>query len=95
MVYKIGRLNKRDSISTSKTEYRRHPFSSENCGQGRSIPDWKGVGGKEAQKGEWPWMVQLSTWDGGSENRAIGSGVLISETHVLTAAHFFDRFEPG
>ena len=82
---------KRDFGNTRRTGYRRHPIlSSETCGVGLSVPDLKLVGGKEAHKGEWPWMVQLSF---NEEQRGPGKhlcgGVLISETHILIAAHCF------
>ena len=75
----------------SQTEYRRHPLLSvENCGE--SVPDMKKVR-KAATKGMWPWMVQLGTsLDKNSSARQRCGGTLISENHVLTAAHCFDDF---
>ena len=44
------------------------------------------LGGKRAEKGNFPWMVSLVNKRG----RNICAGVLISRRHVLTAAHCFD-----
>lgn len=40
------------------------------------------VGGKNADPGEWPWMVALF-----NAGRQFCGGSLIDEQHILTAAH--------
>lgn len=46
------------------------------------------VGGKGAKFGEWPWQVLIreTTWLGYSTKNKCG-GVLITNKHVITAAH--------
>ena len=75
----------------TETKYHRHFLSPENCGV--SITDQKVAGGKESSKGKWPWMVQLSKAIGNDtrDHHHLCGGVLISETHVLIAAHCFDK----
>lgn len=46
------------------------------------------VGGKPADKGEWPWMAALLRE---GEDQFCG-GVLITDQHVLTAAHCVDQY---
>ena len=78
---------------SSETKYQRHQLlSPDNCGVGLSSTR-KVVGGGEAKEGGWPWMVQFSAQvgDHGPSGHLCG-GALVSETHVLVAAHCFDSF---
>jgi secreted trypsin-like serine protease len=49
------------------------------------------VGGRRADYGKWPWQVLIREYNSFSgrsaNNRKKCSGVLISDRHVLTAAH--------
>ncbi|KAG0418955.1 hypothetical protein HPB47_004470 [Ixodes persulcatus] len=45
-------------------------------------PEDRIVGGATAVPGSWPWQAQLHNWLGG-----FCGGALISDRHVLTAAH--------
>ena len=44
----------------------------------------KVVGGEQADKDEWPWMAAILYSD---NNQQFCGGALISDRHVLTAAH--------
>ncbi|KAG0444132.1 hypothetical protein HPB47_014137 [Ixodes persulcatus] len=63
----------------------RHSSSSRDCGvqqiQPVLDPEERIVGGAKAVPGSWPWHAQLRVV------RDYCSGVLISDRHVLTAAH--------
>jgi len=49
------------------------------------------VGGRECFEGEFPWMVSLK-----SETGHFCGGFVISEKHVLTAAHcFLQKYAPS
>lgn len=52
------------------------------------VPEARIVGGRRADYGQWPWQVLIreSTWFGIFSKNKCG-GVLISDRHVLTAAH--------
>ncbi|KAF0307120.1 Venom protease [Amphibalanus amphitrite] len=53
------------------------------------------VGGVDAQLGKWPWMVLFGRWtDDGLGNWFCG-GTLITDRHVLTAAHCLRPEEAG
>ncbi|KAF0294813.1 Proclotting enzyme [Amphibalanus amphitrite] len=53
------------------------------------------VGGENAQLGKWPWMVLFGRWtDAGLGNWFCG-GTLITDRHVLTAAHCLRPEEAG
>lgn len=56
----------------------------------KSFP--KITGGRPADPGEWPWMAALLRR--GPQNAYCG-GVLITDRHVLTAAHCTRKFEPN
>lgn len=47
------------------------------------------MGGKDADPQEWPWMAALMR-DGAS---SYCGGVLITDSHILTAAHCVDGYE--
>jgi secreted trypsin-like serine protease len=42
------------------------------------------IGGRPADPGEWPWMAAILV---NNPNKAYCGGVLITDRHVLTAAH--------
>jgi len=65
------------------------PTDSCQCGVKNSITS-KIVGGKPADKHEYPWMVAL-VFRG--EKKPFCGGSLITERHVLTAAHCFKPFD--
>ncbi|KAM7313503.1 hypodermin-A [Ixodes scapularis] len=50
-------------------------------------PEGRVYNGRDAQPGEFPWMVRISTVGCG--------GAIITKTHVLTAAHCFDYYLAG
>ena len=52
------------------------------------VPEARIVGGRRSDYGKWPWQVLIreSTWFGIFSKNKCG-GVLISDRHVLTAAH--------
>ncbi|KAF0307119.1 Proclotting enzyme [Amphibalanus amphitrite] len=53
------------------------------------------IGGMDAQLGKWPWMVLFGRWtDDGLGNWFCG-GTLITDRHVLTAAHCLRPEEAG
>jgi len=52
----------------------------------RRVPE-KIVGGEEAKRGQWPWMVTLLSGQGGAYKRHFCGGTLIARQWVLTAAH--------
>ena len=83
-------MAKNDTIS----KYRhRFALSSDDCGKPvEPAIRTKVVGGKKADKGVWPWMAQLSHRQENDTRKHLCGGVLISETHVLTAAHCFEKF---
>lgn len=59
-----------------------------DCGVRPLAPEARIVGGRRADYGRWPWQVLIreSTWFGIFSKNKCG-GVLISDRHVLTAAH--------
>jgi len=59
-----------------------------DCGVRPMVPEARIVGGRRADYGQWPWQVLIreSTWFGIFSKNKCG-GVLISDRHVLTAAH--------
>ncbi|XP_042219215.1 venom serine protease Bi-VSP-like [Homarus americanus] len=71
---------------TTSAEGSQIPNCSSMCG---AAPSGAGatriVGGSEADKGEYPWMVMLTIDDGGPLKGC--GGAIISKRHVLTAAH--------
>jgi len=59
-----------------------------DCGVRPMVPEARIVGGRRSDYGKWPWQVLIreSTWFGIFSKNKCG-GVLISDRHVLTAAH--------
>ncbi|XP_078492260.1 uncharacterized protein LOC100183060 isoform X2 [Ciona intestinalis] len=47
------------------------------------------LGGRESRRAEFPWLVSLQ-----SDGDHICGGTIISERHILTAAHCFDEHDP-
>ena len=92
--WKLKNMSKRPKriafTEIKKTGHILNPLSPENCGT--SIVGRKVTGGNETEKGKWPWIVQLSEAIENNANKHLCGGVLISETHVLLAAHCFDNF---
>lgn len=61
-------------------------FLPADCGQSNTTKT-RVVGGREAEKGAWPWMaVVYQTKRGGRKSPDCG-GALVSRSHVVTAAH--------
>ncbi|KAH7718424.1 Cul n 11 allergen, partial [Aphelenchoides avenae] len=57
------------------------------------------LGGHVAQKRNWPWLVEISKCkpecDGCTRRQCfLCTGTLVSDRHVLTAAHCFEGIEP-
>jgi len=61
------------------------------CGDHSEHVNTRIVGGRPADKGEWPWMAALLR-DGTDQ---YCGGVLITDQHVLTASHCTDSFKPN
>lgn len=51
--------------------------------------DTRIVGGKPADKGEWPWMAALLR----DQTDQYCGGVLITDQHILTASHCVDKYK--
>lgn len=49
------------------------------------------TGGRKTEMGEFPWMAALKSV---SERKVICGGVLITDRHILTAAHCVTAFKP-
>jgi len=81
-------IRNRDDDSSGSDFIDLHPSSSDNCGQSLAL-DKKVTGGDDARLGDWPWMASLLMKHEGDDTSSCG-GVLISDLHVLTAAHCFD-----
>jgi len=67
-------------------------INSNTCGistfdQTRSV---KIIGGRVAEKKEFPWQISLQLLNLGTEKHICG-GSLISESWIITAAHCVDR----
>ncbi|KYN21550.1 Serine proteinase stubble, partial [Trachymyrmex cornetzi] len=71
------------SPSTTKSPTNGDTLSQQSCGAKNGNQDQERiVGGKNADPGEWPWMVALL-----NAGRQFCGGSLIDNIHVLTAAH--------
>ncbi|XP_053998422.1 proclotting enzyme-like isoform X1 [Hylaeus anthracinus] len=77
-----------DDASTS-TEVYKNSERSRGCGTNIKTRS-RLVGGRPADPKQWPWMVALLKKDG---NRYCG-GVLVTDRHILTAAHCVYRYSP-
>jgi secreted trypsin-like serine protease len=64
-------------------------FNSSGCGEHSEKVNTRIVGGRPADKGEWPWMAALLR-DGTDQ---YCGGVLITDQHVLTASHCTDSYD--
>lgn len=49
------------------------------------------TGGRRSEPGDWPWMVALVS---NMANKAFCGGTLITDRHVLTAAHCLSMLKP-
>lgn len=77
------------TTSTVTTRKRKPVFDYvKDCGVRPMAPEARIVGGRRSDYGRWPWQVLIreSTWFGIFSKNKCG-GVLISDRHVLTAAH--------
>ncbi|XP_057380414.1 serine protease filzig-like [Daphnia carinata] len=77
------------ATSTVTTRKRKPVFDYvKDCGVRPMAPEARIVGGRRSDYGRWPWQVLIreSTWFGIFSKNKCG-GVLISDRHVLTAAH--------
>nr|XP_020463957.1 tryptase-2-like [Monopterus albus] len=52
------------------------------------------VGGEDAPKGRWPWMVHLNITDASKKKNWRCGGTILNEQWVLTAAHCWDEYPP-
>jgi len=78
------------TTSTTSTTSKPKPAydHTKHCGVRPLAREGRIVGGRRADYGKWPWqvLVRESTWFGIFSKNKCG-GVLISDRHVLTAAH--------
>jgi secreted trypsin-like serine protease len=67
-----------------------HPLvaSDTECGLGTVGRQQKIVGGTEASRGEFPFIVSLRH---SAKDRHFCGGAILDRTHILTAAHCVDR----
>lgn len=74
--------------TTTKKPTTKNPTTTrpKRCGERDGRITTRIVGGKPADKGEWPWMAALLR-DGDDQ---FCGGVLISDQHILTASHCVD-----
>ena len=70
------------STTSSTTASPPRAPSSVDCGL-RDALSTRIVGGVPAEEGDWPWMAALFT----SKTRHLCGATLISDRHILTAAH--------
>ncbi|GFR16481.1 proclotting enzyme [Trichonephila clavata] len=61
-------------------------FLPENCGVTR-YPHTRVVGGKQAEKGSWPWMAVIFVEKRNNVKSPDCGGALVTTRHVITAAH--------
>ncbi|XP_050528451.1 venom protease-like [Daktulosphaira vitifoliae] len=75
-------------VSHTTSKYSPERQSSESCGISE-ITDRRIVGGTEAQLGAWPWMAAIGYRRNKRQSTPmfLCGGTLISDRHVLTAAH--------
>jgi len=66
-------------------------INKRNCGRNKKRFQTRIVGGRPADPDEWPWLAALIHTGGRGSGQYCGA-TLISDTHVLTAAHCMEPF---
>ncbi|GIY95979.1 clotting factor B [Caerostris extrusa] len=67
----------------------RKDFKHDQLIDARSLQPYV-IGGHNAEAHSWPWMVSIHVSKNGARSRYICGGSLITNRHILTAAHCFD-----
>ena len=84
VVFAGKKLSRQKRVIISSNQYETLP---EDCGVRRISTSATVFGGNDTEPGDWPWMAHIEVL-GGIENCG---GALISNRHVLTAAHCFEK----